>query len=82
MDSNMLSYIVNIVYIVFVFGFSFFSRKLQVSLVLNKISKSLTKLKNMRDKARDEAISAITELGKPETDPKPRIDALLHFFSI
>ena len=33
----------------------------------------------MRDKARDEAISAITELGKPETDPKPRIDAL-HFF--
>jgi len=52
----MLSYIVNIVYIVFVFGFSFFSRKLQVSLVLNKISKSLTNLKNMRDKARDEAI--------------------------
>ncbi|MHA1542383.1 MAG: DUF1512 family protein [Candidatus Hodarchaeales archaeon] len=24
----------------------------------------------------------MTELGKPETDPKPRIDALLHFFSI
>ena len=82
LDSNMLSYIVNIVYIAFVFGFSFFSQKLQVKLVLGKISKSLTKLKNMRDKARDEAISAIITLGKPEGDPKPRLDALLHFFSI
>ena len=82
MDSNMLSYIVNIVYLVFVFGFSFFSQKLQVNLVLGKISKSLTKLRIMRDKAKDEALSAILELGKPESDPKPRLEALLQFFSI
>ena len=78
----MLSYIVNIVYIVFIFGFSFFSQKLQVNLVLGKISKSLTKLRIMRDKAKDEALSAILELGKPESDPKPRLEALLQFFSI
>ena len=82
MDSNMLSYIVNIVYIVIVFGFSFFSQKLQVNLVLGRISKSLTKLRHMRDKAKDEALSAIIELGKPESDPKPRFESLLQFFAI
>ncbi len=79
---SILSYVLSIVYVVFIFGFSFFSQKIQVKLVLGKISKSLTKLRKMRDKARDEAISAIIELGKPEIDPKPRLDTLLHFFSI
>jgi hypothetical protein len=78
----MLAYILNIVYIVFIFGFSFFSQKIQVNLVLGKISKSLTKLRSMRDKAKDEATSAIIELGKPESDPKPRLEALLQFFTI
>ena len=82
LDSDILQYLLNIVYIAFVFGFSFFSQKLQVNLVLGKISKSLTQLRKMRDKAKDEALSAILEIGKPESDPKPRLEALLHFFSI
>ena len=82
MDTSMLAYILNIAYIVFIFGFSFFSQKIQVNLVLGKISKSLTKLQHMRDKAKDEAVSAIIELGKPESDPKPRLEALLQFFAI
>jgi hypothetical protein len=36
----------------------------------------------MRDKAKDEALSAIIELGKPESDPKPRLESLLQFFAI
>jgi hypothetical protein len=36
----------------------------------------------MRDKAKDEAVSAIIALGKPESDPKPRVEALLQFFAI
>ncbi len=36
----------------------------------------------MRDKAKDEAVSAIMALGKPEIDPKPRLETLLHFFAI
>ena len=79
LDSNILTYIVNIVYIVLVFGFSFFSQKLQLNIVLGRISKSLNKLRRMRDKAKDEALSAIIELGKPESDPKPRLEALLQF---
>jgi hypothetical protein len=82
LDSNMLTYIVSIVYIVFVFGFSFFSQKLQLNLVLGRISKSLNKLRRMRDKAKDEALSAIIKLGKSESDPKPRLEALLQFFTI
>ena len=78
----MLSYIFNLVYLVFIFGFSFFSQKIQVKLALGKISKSLNKLQSMRDKAKDEAVSAIIELGKPETDPKSRVESLLQFFSI
>jgi hypothetical protein len=82
LDSNILTYIVSIVYLVFMFGFSFFSQKIQVNLVLGRISKSLNKLRRMRDKAKDEALSAIIKLGKPESDPKPRLEALLQFFSI
>ncbi|WGM88793.1 MAG: DUF1512 domain-containing protein [Candidatus Bathyarchaeum tardum] len=69
-------------YLVFIFGFSFFAQKIQVNIALGKISKSLNKLQNMRDKAKEEAVSAIVQLGKPETDPKPRVESLLHFFSI
>ena len=36
----------------------------------------------MRDKAKDEAVSAIVKFGKPETDPKSRVESLLQFFSI
>jgi hypothetical protein len=82
LDSNILSYVINIVYIVFVFGFSFFSQKLQVNIVLGRISKSLKKLQQMRDKAKDEALSAIIEFGKPVSDPKPRLEALIQFFTI
>jgi len=82
LDTSMLAYILNIVSFVFIFGFSFFSQKIQVNLVLGKINKSLTKLQRMRDKAKDEAVSAIISLGKPESDPKPRLEALLQFFAI
>jgi len=81
-DSNMLTHIFSIVYFVLVFGFSFFSQKIQLNIVLGRISKSLNKLQHMRDKAKDEALSAIIELGEPEGDPKPRLEALLQFFTI
>ena len=81
-DSGSLSYIFNIVYLVFVFGFMFFSQKIQVTLVLGKISKSLNKLQRMRDKAKEEAISAVSKLGKSDVDPKPRLESLIQFFSI
>ena len=82
MDTNIFSYLLNIVYLVFVFGFMFFSQKIQLNLVLGKISKSLNVLQNMSNKAKDEAVSAIKKYGKPESNPKPRIEEMLRFFSI
>jgi hypothetical protein len=82
MDSNILTQIFGIVYLVLVFGFSFFSQKIQLNIVLGRISRSLNKLQFMRDQAKETALSAIIELGKPESDPKPRLEALLQFFSI
>jgi hypothetical protein len=82
LDTNIIGYILNIVYIAFVFGFSFFSQKLQVNMVLGKISKSLFKLQTMSNKAKDELVLAVKEIGKPEQDPKPRIEELIQFFYI
>jgi hypothetical protein len=82
LDTNIIGYILNIAYIAFIFGFSFFSQKLQVNMVLGKISKSLFKLQQMSNKAKDELVVAVKEIGKPEHDPKTRIEELMQFFFI
>jgi len=82
LDTEMLSYLINFVYIIVVFIFSFYSQKIQVNLALGKISKSLVKLRKMRDTAKNEALSAIKKLGKPEFDPRGRFEELLQFFSV
>jgi len=42
----------------------------------------LTRLKIMRDKAKQAMTTAIIEVGKPAGDPKPRLERLLQFFTI
>ena len=80
--SDILSTLMNIVSVAVFFVFMFFSRKIQAVLMMRQISAALTKLSVMRDKAKQAVISAITEVGKPERDPKPRLEALLQFFTI
>jgi hypothetical protein len=72
----------NIVYLAMVFVFTFFAQKIQAALMMRQVSKALTKLRNMRDKAKQTVISVITEVGRPEKDPEPRLEALLQFFTI
>ena len=72
----------NVVYLVFFFVFMFFSQRIQTVLMMRQISKALTKLGNMRDKAKQAVISAVTEVGRPEVDPKPRLEALFQFFTV
>ena len=81
-DSNIVSTIMNIVYLAMVFVFTFFAQKIQAALMMRQVSKALTKLRNMRDKAKQTVISVITEVGRPEKDPEPRLEALLQFFTI
>ncbi|MGD8505260.1 MAG: DUF1512 domain-containing protein [Candidatus Bathyarchaeota archaeon] len=81
-DSSIISTIVSIVYLAMFFAFTFFSQRIQATLMMRQISKALAKLKLMRDKAEQTAISAIIEIGKPEENPKPRLKTLLQFFAI
>jgi hypothetical protein len=78
----MISTILNLVYMgVFVF-FMFFSQKIQTLLMTRQVSRALTKLKIMRDKAKQAISTAIIDVGKPAGDPKPRLERLLQFFTI
>jgi hypothetical protein len=78
----MISTILNLVYMgVFVF-FMFFSQKIQALLMTRQVSRALTKLKIMRDKAKQAISTAIIDVGKPAGDPKPRLERLLQFFTI
>ncbi len=81
-NSDFVSTILNVVYFAVFFVFMFFSQRIQTILMTREISRALVKLKRMRDEAKEATVSAITEVGKPEKDPKPRLETLLQFFAI
>jgi hypothetical protein len=80
--SDVLGTILNLVYVGVFFVFMFFSQKIQAALMMRQVSRALTKLRGMRDKAKQAFVSAIVEVGKPEKDPKQRLETLLQFFTI
>jgi len=81
-SSDIVSTILNLVYMGVFVVFMFFSQKIQALLMTRQVSQALTKLKGMRDKAKQAITSAIIEVGKPTGDPKPRLERLLQFFTI
>lgn len=81
-SSDIVSTILNLVYMGVFVVFMFFSQKIQALLMTRQVSQALTKLKSMRDKAKQAITSAIIEVGKPTGDPKPRLERLLQFFTI
>jgi len=81
-SSDPISTILNFVYLGVFVVFIFFSQKIQGLLMTRQVSKALTKLKSMRDKAKQAITSAILEVGKPAGDPNPRLERLLQFFTI
>jgi hypothetical protein len=74
--------ILNFVFLGVFVVFMFFSQRIQGLLMTRQVSKALTKLKGMRDVAKQAITSAILEVGKPMGDPKPRLEKLLQFFTI
>lgn len=80
--SDPISTILNLVFVGVFVVFMFFSQKIQALLMLRQVSRALTKLKGMRDKAKEAITAAIMEVGKPAGDPKPRLERLLQFFTI
>ncbi len=72
-------YIISLAVIPF---FMLYGQKMQSKVILGEISKSLLKLKTMKDSARNEAIDHVKQTLQSQTDPTERIDKLLEFFAI
>ncbi|MBS7608199.1 MAG: DUF1512 domain-containing protein [Candidatus Bathyarchaeia archaeon] len=67
---------------IFIFISLFYGQRLQFHIWLKEVEGSLYKLKYIRDEGRRIAIEAIREIGKPQTDPTPRVDRFLEYFTI
>lgn len=65
-----------------IFLLMFYGQKFQSWMILSDVSKSLTKLKTMKERARKEAIDYVKTSIKPSTDPCERIDKFLEYFTI
>lgn len=59
-----------------------YGQKFQSWMILSDVSKSLNKLKTMKDTARKEAIDYIKTSIKPSYDPSNKIDKFLEYFTI
>lgn len=62
--------------------FFFYGQKLQSWMILNDVSKSLNRIKLMKEDTKKEAVTYIKNDLKPETDPDERIDQFLEYFAI
>jgi hypothetical protein len=77
--SNPLTYVL---WLAPIFVLMIYGQKLQSWMILNDISKSLAKLKTMKEIARREAIDYIKTSVKPSIDPSEKIDKFLEYFTI
>jgi hypothetical protein len=74
--------LVTVVWIAF-FALTFlYQTRIQSYLALNEISRGLTKLKVMKDKARKDAIDYLVNVGKAPNDPTQRVDQFLDYVTI
>jgi hypothetical protein len=80
--TDLISTILNFVYLGFFVILMFFSQKIQGVIMNRQVSKALGKLKIMRDKGKQAITLAIKDVGKPTGDPMPRLERLLMFFTI
>jgi hypothetical protein len=76
------SLIFQLLYFLSFFIFMFYGNKLQTFLMLRDIGSAAKRLKVIKDKARNIAITTIKGTGKEAIDPTPRIDHFLEYFTI
>jgi len=81
-QDNIVGWIFQLVWIVVFVIFMFYGQRIQITIMLKEIEGSLFKLKLMRDRGRDIAISTIKDLGKPAEDPVARVDRFLEHVDI
>ena len=72
---------VYLIWILPIFFFMFYGQRFQMWMLLNDVSKSLNKLKGMKDNARTEAIGYAKSVSQ-NMDPTERIDQFMEYFTI
>lgn len=80
--TNIIGVIMNVFYVVFIIFTFFFSSRLRTFKTTRNLSKALTKIGGMRDKAKKEILSAIPKEKANDKNVHARLDRLMHFFVI
>ena len=62
--------------------FMLYRQRIQMYVMIREVEASLYKLKFIKEEGRKIAIETIKEIGKPQTDPIPRVDRYLEYFTI
>lgn len=75
-------WIFQVIWIVVLIVIWIYGQRIQTALMLREIEGSLRKLKVMRDKGRQMAISAIKDLGRSSKDLEARVDRILEHIDI
>lgn len=74
--------LIQIAFFAYIFMFIFYGQRLQIGMWAREIQKALNKLYIMKNRAREISIKTVKEIGKPQTDPTPRVDQFLESFFI
>jgi hypothetical protein len=77
-----IGWIIQLIWILAFIIIWIYGQRIQTAFMLREIEGSLYKLKVMRDRGRQIAISTIREIGKPAEDPTARVDRLLEHVDI
>jgi hypothetical protein len=67
---------------VFFIIFIFYGQRIQMYIMVREVENSLHKLRVIKDEGKKITIEAIKEIGKPTTDPTPRVERYLEYFTI
>ncbi|HIE14183.1 TPA: DUF1512 domain-containing protein [Candidatus Bathyarchaeota archaeon] len=79
---NVIGWIIQLAWIAVLIILMFYGQRIQMRIMLKEIEGSLIRLKMMRDKGREIAISTVKEVGKLKEDPTPRVDRFLEHVDI
>ena len=81
-QDNAIGMIIQILWLAFFIFYLLYGQKLQVKIMLKEIEGSLFKLKMIRDRGREIAISTVKKFSKHDNDPTERVDRLLEYVYI
>ena len=80
-DSPILQILSLGMYVFFII-FIFYGQRIQMYIMIREVENSLHKLRVIKDEGKKITIDVIKEIGKPTTDPTPRVDRYLEYFTI